>query len=70
MIKRIAGQGIGVIIITHIMAQAFQVADRMVVIRHGKVAGSVERAKTIPDEVVRLITGEGLEQPIPAAGAR
>jgi D-xylose transport system ATP-binding protein len=60
MIKRIAAQGIGVVIITHIMAQAFQVADRMVVIRQGKVAGNVERAKTSPDEIVRMITGEGL----------
>ncbi|WP_395018583.1 ATP-binding cassette domain-containing protein [Dongia sp.] len=60
MIKRIAAQGIGVVIITHIMAQAFQVADRMVVIRQGKVAGNVERAKTSPDEVVRMITGESL----------
>jgi D-xylose transport system ATP-binding protein len=68
MIKRIAAQGIGVMIITHIMAQAFQVADRIVVIRQGKVAGNVERAKTSPDEVVRMITGEGLGQPVPAAG--
>lgn len=60
MIKRIAAQGIGVVIITHIMAQAFQVADRIAVIRHGTVAGNVERAKTSPDEVVRMITGEGL----------
>ena len=60
MIKRIAAQGIGVVIITHIMAQAFQVADRMVVIRQGKVAGNVERARTSPDEVVRMITGESL----------
>jgi D-xylose transport system ATP-binding protein len=60
MIKRIAAQGIGVVIITHIMAQAFQVADRIVVIRQGKVAGNVERAKTSPDEVVRMITGESL----------
>jgi D-xylose transport system ATP-binding protein len=59
MIKRIAAQGIGVVIITHIMAQAFQVADRLVVIRQGKVAGNVERAKTSPDEIVRIITGEG-----------
>ena len=69
MIKRIAGQGIGVILITHIMAQAFQVADRMVVIRQGKVAGDVERASTSPDEVVRMITGEGFEEPVAAAGA-
>ncbi len=58
MIKRIAGQGIGVIIITHIMTQAFQVADRIVVIRQGKVAGDVESRKSSPDEVVRMITGE------------
>jgi D-xylose transport system ATP-binding protein len=33
MIRHVASQGIGVIIITHIMQQAFQVADRIVVIR-------------------------------------
>lgn len=58
MIKRIAAQGIGVIIITHIMTQAFQVADRIVVIRQGIVAGDVAAKKTSPDEVVRMITGE------------
>ena len=44
MIKRIAAQGIGVVIITHIIAQAFQVADRIVVIRQGRVAGNLPRA--------------------------
>jgi D-xylose transport system ATP-binding protein len=58
MIKRVAAQGIGVVVITHIMAQAFQVADRMVVIRQGKVAGDVKREDTSPDEVIRMITGE------------
>ena len=61
MVKRIAAQGIGVVIITHIMAQAFQVADRIVVIRHGIVAGNVQRTATSPDEVVRMITGEALQ---------
>ena len=60
MIKRIAAQGIGVVIITHIMAQAFQVADRLVVIRQGRVAGNVEREKTSPDEIVRMMMGESL----------
>ena len=60
MVKRIAAQGIGVIIITHIMTQAFQVADRIVVIRQGVVAGDVAARKTSPDEVVRMITGETL----------
>jgi D-xylose transport system ATP-binding protein len=60
MIKRIAAQGIGVVIITHIMAQAFQVADRIVVIRQGIVAGNVDRRKTTPDQVVNMITGESI----------
>jgi D-xylose transport system ATP-binding protein len=58
MIKSIAAKGIGVVIITHIMAQAFQVADRIVVIRQGLVAGDVKADDTSPDEVVEMITGE------------
>jgi D-xylose transport system ATP-binding protein len=61
MIKRIASQRIGVVIITHIMAQAFQVADRIVVIRQGLVAGDVKRENTSPDDVVRMITGEAFD---------
>ena len=60
LIRRIADQGIGVVFITHIMSQAFQVADRMVVIRQGTVAGDVRTAETSPDEIVQLITGEAL----------
>jgi D-xylose transport system ATP-binding protein len=60
MIRHVASQGIGVVIITHIMQQAFQVADRIVVIRHGVVAGDVERAKTSPDAVIEMITGQNL----------
>ena len=68
MIKRIAAQGIGVVVITHIMAQAFQVADRMVVIRQGRVAGDVRRDETSPDEIVRMITGEGTDAAMTRAG--
>ena len=61
MIRRIAAQGIGVVIITHIMAQALQVADRIVVIRQGVVAGNVARKDTNLDEVVAMITGGTLD---------
>lgn len=66
MIKSIAAQGIGVVIITHIMTQAFQVADRIVVIRQGRVVGDLVAAETSPDEVVQLITGEALKRAQPA----
>ncbi len=59
-IRQVARQGIGVVIITHIMQQAFQVADRIVVIRQGIVAGDVYTKNTNPEDVIRMITGESL----------
>ena len=67
MIRQVARKGIGVIIITHIMQQAFQVADRIVVIRQGVVAGDVPTNKTSPDAVINMITGEALAGVGPAA---
>ena len=57
MVRRVAERGIGVVVITHIMAQAFQVADRIVVIRQGVVAGDLQCNETNPEEVIDLITG-------------
>jgi D-xylose transport system ATP-binding protein len=58
MVERVRDQGIGVMIITHVMAHAFAIADRVVVLRHGVVAGDVSTANTTADEVVRMITGD------------
>lgn len=58
MIRNVSDQGIGVIIITHIMQQAFMVADRIVVLRQGTVAGDVATSETNPDDVIKMITGE------------
>jgi len=69
MIRQVARQGIGVVIITHIMQQAFQVADRMVVIRQGVVAGDVPTRDTNADAVIGMITGETLAGAGPAMGA-
>lgn len=61
MVERVRQRGIGVMIITHVMAQAFAVADRIVVLRQGIVAGDVQTSQTSPDEVVHMITG-GIER--------
>jgi D-xylose transport system ATP-binding protein len=58
MVERVRARGIGVVIITHVMAQAFAVADRIVVLRHGIVAGDAETSQVSPDDVVRMITGD------------
>ena len=58
MIARVCAQDIAVIVITHNLLHAFQVADRVVVLRHGRVTGDIAAADTTPDEVVRMITGD------------
>jgi D-xylose transport system ATP-binding protein len=58
LIERVKERGIAVVVITHNMIHAFQVADRVVVLRNGRVLGIRPAQATNPEEVVRLITGE------------
>ena len=44
-------------------------ADRIVVIRQGRVAGDVPTRETSPDAVVGMITGEALHRPSPRSEA-
>ena len=62
LVQRVKEQGIAVIVITHNMLHAFQVADRVVVLRHGRVTGVRDASATNPEEVVSLITGEWTRQ--------
>ena len=62
LVQRVKEQGIAVIVITHNMLHAFQVADRVVVLRHGEVTGVRDAVATNPEEVVSLITGEWTRQ--------
>ena len=50
-----------IIVITHNMLHAFQVADRIVVLRQGRIAGIRSVGETTTDEVVTLITGERID---------
>lgn len=58
LIRRVKERGVAVLVITHNMAHAFRVADRIVVLRQGRVVGRHVAADTNPSEIVRLITGE------------
>jgi D-xylose transport system ATP-binding protein len=58
MIERIRQQGVAVLVITHNVLHAIQVADRAVVMRHGRVTGERRLKNATAEEVVALITGE------------
>ena len=71
-VSRVRDRGIGIMLITHTMAQAFAVADRIVVMRHGRVAGDLATRDTSPEEVVGLITGglDAMAGPSKQAGSQ
>jgi D-xylose transport system ATP-binding protein len=58
LIEQIKEKGVAIIVITHNVLHAFHVADRVVVLRLGRVVGTREVASTSHEEVVSLITGE------------
>jgi simple sugar transport system ATP-binding protein len=45
------------VFITHNIHHIYQVADRIVILRHGKKVGDVKRDETTIDEVSDVITG-------------
>ena len=56
--KRLADRGLGVVVISHNLANVFAVADRIVVLRLGKRVATFEGwAKSSREEVVASITG-------------
>ena len=56
LVKRLAEQGIAVVLISHNLHDIFVVADRITVLRLGRDVGVYEREKTTQQEVVQAIT--------------
>jgi ABC-type sugar transport system ATPase subunit len=57
LVRRLAERGCAVVLISHNMADVFEVADRIVVFRRGRKVAERRREATDPEEVVSLITG-------------
>jgi D-xylose transport system ATP-binding protein len=62
LIRRLRERDLGVVVISHNLANVFEVADRIVVLRLGRVAGSFDSESTTEEHVVSAITGAGGQQ--------
>jgi D-xylose transport system ATP-binding protein len=56
LVKRLAENGLAVVLISHNLHDIFEVADRITVLRLGRDVGIYERAATTQTEVVQAIT--------------
>ncbi|MDH6121199.1 ATP-binding cassette domain-containing protein [Kitasatospora sp. GAS204B] len=57
LVERLSGQGLGVILISHNMADVMAVADRIAVLRLGRNNGIFDRRGTSQEEIISAITG-------------
>ncbi|GFM16683.1 MULTISPECIES: ATP-binding cassette domain-containing protein [Mycobacteriaceae] len=56
LVRRLADQGLGVVLISHNMSDVFAVADRICALYLGRVAADVEASEVSHAQVVELIT--------------
>jgi ABC-type sugar transport system ATPase subunit len=59
IIRRLKGEGISVLIVSHNLRQVFDLADRVYVMRQGRVAGHGDTRELSQEDVVSMITGVG-----------
>jgi D-xylose transport system ATP-binding protein len=57
LIKRLREQGLGVVVISHNLADVFEVVDRIFVLRLGRRAGVFDVRETTREQIVGIITG-------------
>ncbi len=56
-LRRLRAQGVGMIYVSHRLDEVFEIADRIVVLRDGRVVGERSSAGTGPEEIILLIVG-------------
>jgi len=56
LVKRLAEQGLAVVLVSHNLVDVFEVANRITVLRLGRNVGVYERSKTNEQEIVEAIT--------------
>ncbi len=73
VLRRLRHRGVGMIYVSHRLDEVFEIADRMIVLRDGRVAGEREVAATSPEEAILLIVGREPSQvfrrPVRRAGS-
>ncbi len=57
LVKRLREEGHGVVIISHNLADVFEVADRITVLRLGRFVGTYDTSKVSREQLVALMTG-------------
>jgi ribose transport system ATP-binding protein len=69
LIRRFKSEGIGIIYISHRLEEVFQLADRISVMRNGKLVATRARDEVSAGELVELMIGRKIEDTVRRSGA-
>jgi len=65
IVERLRASGVAVIYISHKLEEIYRIADRIVVLRDGKLIGSATVAELPPDQMVQWMVGRTIDQFFP-----
>ncbi len=57
LIRKLKESGVSIVFVSHKLEEIFQIADRITVLRDGRMAGTREASETSPEELIRLMVG-------------
>jgi simple sugar transport system ATP-binding protein len=61
LMRRLRGQGVAIVFVSHFLDQIYEIADRMTILRNGALVGERLVARTTQLELVKLMIGRELE---------
>ena len=70
VVRQIAESGVGIVYVSHRLAEVFDLCDEVTVIRDGRIVLSTEVAKTDLREIVATITGDAAQAGQEATGGK
>jgi ribose transport system ATP-binding protein len=65
IVRKLKGQGMGILYISHFLEEVRVIADTYTVLRDGRAAGSGPIGETSTDEIIRLMVGQPLSNLFP-----
>jgi ribose transport system ATP-binding protein len=60
VIRRLKAEGLAIIYISHRMAEVYELAERVSVLRDGTYVGTLDRHEVAPESIVRMMVGRDL----------
>jgi ribose transport system ATP-binding protein len=65
IIRTLAAQGVGIVYISHRLEEVFAIADRISVMRDGRLIRTADKRELTQDDVIRLMVGRALDAHFP-----